>query len=228
DACRNPSDRDWHGSTDRRQRQQRVFASRKQPDTAIACTIKPRCVWQRGASRDFFLLASIPRAKFHSCKSLVAGSQKCGPRAVHEALKPCLFRPCNLETFLLPRGRCRCLLLARSRFFWGAKPGEEREEGRDFKRYLLGWGGDGHRLGLDQFELIFPRVDFHPAAERKRCDLVDLLGIELRRGGHQRRHPGGVAIEQAVAQVRPNQVLQLRRPGLDRFEEQAGAAELVL
>src|SRR5208282_5175621 len=88
-------------------------------------------------------------------------------------------------------------------------------------------GGDGDRLGLDQFELIVPRVNFHSAAERERRDLVDLLGIELRRGGHQRRHPGGVAIEQAVAQVRPNQVLQLRRPGLDRFEEQAGVAQLV-
>jgi len=47
-----------------------------------------------------------------------------------------------------------------SRLFWrgGTEPGEEREERRDFEGHLVGCGGDGDGLGLDQFQLIGPRV----------------------------------------------------------------------
>src|ERR1039457_6065186 len=91
------------------------------------------------------------------------------------------------KAVLLSSRSCRRFLRnRRRRFFWSggsAETSKEREEGRDFEGHLLGCGGDSDGLGLDQFELIVPRVDLDPAPQRKRCDLVDLLRVELRRGG---------------------------------------------
>ena len=97
------------------------------------------------------------------------------------------FRLCDLRFFLLSRRRGRGFLAGGNRFFWSgdAEPGEEWEERRDFEGHLLRRSSDRDRLGLDQFQLIIPGVNSHPAAQRKRRDLVGFLRVELRRGGHQ-------------------------------------------
>src|ERR1039458_7056804 len=86
------------------------------------------------------------------------------------------------KAILLARRSCRRFLRHRSRLFWngGAEPGEEREEGGDLEGHLLSCRGDGDGFGLDQFQLIVPRVDLDPATEGKRRDLVGLLRVILR------------------------------------------------
>src|SRR5258708_2709040 len=76
---------------------------------------------------------------------------------------------------------CPGFLRGRSRLFWscGAEPNEEWEERCDFEGHLIGGGGDGNGLRLDQFELIVPRIDLYPATERQSRDLVHLLRVKL-------------------------------------------------
>ena len=122
------------------------------------------------------------------------------------------------------RGRGGC-----ERDFFSAcgKPCQEREERGDVKLPFFVRRGQGHSLGLGEFHLIAPGVDFDAAAQRQSCDLVEAFRIESGSGGEKGDMPDALAARQAVPRCRSNQVLQVGRLQLQRFQEQSGVAQFI-
>ena len=103
--------------------------------------------------------------------------------------------------------RRRLLLLGQSAFAGSAYvrtglliASQERHERRDFKRHLLASGKQRNGLGLQQFHVVGPRIELDASAERKSGDLIELVGLQLRRRADQL---GVTTIR--VAQVRIDQ-----------------------
>src|SRR5713101_6811858 len=109
-----------------------------------------------------------------------------------------------------------------------------KHERRDLEWHLLAFGHGAHRLGLQHFEFVVPRVHLDAPAERQRDNLS--LGRRLRigcgawvarllrgcRGGEP--HIDG----DAIAQVWADQIRDVFLPILQGVEEKFSRGELVL
>src|SRR6185436_16718833 len=83
-------------------------------------------------------------------------------------------------------GGCRVRRSRRSR----AAPvaGKPREKWSHFKRHLVPGRGNCHRRSLDQLDIVIPGVELYASAQRQRRNLVQFVGLQGRRRGHQLRH----------------------------------------
>src|SRR6266404_6044007 len=114
-------------------------------------------------------------------------------------------------------------------------PGQVKNERCDFERHLLAFGYSAHRLGLQHFDLVAPRVHLDASAEWQCDDLSLGRGLRIgggacvcrflrgwRRGGSQRQIDGD-----AITQVRADQVRDVLLPSLQGIEEELRRGELV-
>src|SRR5580698_2970575 len=98
----------------------------------------------------------------------------------------------------------------------------------DFERHLVTRRGDGDRSRLHHFRLVVPRVDLHAAAERKRCDLIELGVVECRTlRGESAQTQDLPAFRQRITQVRGQQGAQLRGAQLQSLQEQSDVVEFL-
>src|SRR2546425_1736397 len=113
----------------------------------------------------------------------------------------------------------------------GRGRGESRhvgEEWRDLERHLLLGREESNRSNLHHLQMIAPRVELDPAAERQCRDLLNALHFQWRRRTGERRQASSLSIPEGVAQVRLDEAGKLRRAILQCFQEQTGVTEFVL
>src|SRR5204862_7563516 len=91
-----------------------------------------------------------------------------------------------------------------------------RHKRRHFERHLLAFRHRPYRLALDQIQLVVPRIQLYPSADRKRRD--HLWVWLLIAAGH--RGPEGTDDRDAIAEVRADYVGDLLLPRLQSLEKQ--------